>query len=1123
MKKNKQCRIFHLNSLRKILLIMRISILLLILGILQVQANNIYSQKTRISLDLKDAKLSAVLDKIEKESEFYFLYNEKLMDTERVVSVSVKNQSISDILKDLFAGTNVDYIIIDRKIILAPDYLSKGLEKSTSLQQQKVTGIVTDVATGEHLPGVNILVEGTTIGATSDSNGKYEIEIPDPNSVLIFSYIGYLTEKVSVSGQTVIDITLSPDIKQLDEVVVVGYGTQKKETLTGSISKVDGSEITKSPSINISSNLAGKLPGLVVNQRTGTPGSETLDITIRGSATFNNNSPLIVIDGVPRDNILERLNPQDIESVTVLKDASAAIYGARAANGVILVTTKQGSKGSPKFNLSYSYGITHPTKVPDMMDAVLFATVYNEGEYYRQGRPDMNNFVPFYSDEAIQKYRDGSDPILYPNTDWPAVTLKKNPSQQRVNFQASGGSDKIRYLLSFGMSDQDGNYVNQPYSYKQYNTRAKIDVDLTKDLTFGANINAVLENRTEANGTDFVTILQANPTLVAVYPNGLIAPGRFGNNPLLSNRRGYNKWKNDPINTTFTATYKVPFVKGLTLDASYNYDLRNQFQKIFSKPHEYNEYNVQTGEYDLKTDVIPISVQDTYSRWTKNLSNFRISYKTTIAENHNVSTMVGTEQQKETYSYVMAYRKNFVSPAIPQIDVGSTDPTDQSTGGSASENAYNNFFGRFNYDYKAKYLLEFVFRYDGSQIFPKGNRYGFFPAVSAGWRLSEESFFKKNLQFVNQLKLRVSYGELGNDRVGPYQYLQAFQFGNNFVFGGSDSPGIYSSTLPNPNITWEVSKKLDFGLDASLWERLLGAEITIFKEKRSNILLQRSLSIGKVFGFPALPDQNIGKVENHGFEITLTHRNTIRNLTYSINGNISFARSKIIFMDETPPAEPYQTQTGHPLGSGLYYKSDGIFHTQEELDNYPHGNGAQVGDIKVLDLNGDGVINGDDRYRTNNSPNPEYVFGLTTSFEYKGFDLSLFFQGQSKAYSYDGTVDEFGQQDLDNGLVYRAKNRWTVNNQEGATMPRADDWQPGTTDFFLYDATFIRLKNAELGYSLHKILSKVKSFKDVRVFVNGTNLLTWSKKITWRDPELSGNFTEYPPLRIFSFGIDVTF
>jgi len=367
----------------------------------------------------------------------------------------------------------------------------------------------------------------------------------------------------------------------------------------------------------------------MVNQRTGVPGSEGLDVVIRGASTFNStpgvNSPLIVIDGVPRDNdILSSLNPQDIESVTVLKDASAAIYGARGANGVILVTTKGGFKSKTVYNFSYSYGITKPTKVPDMMDAPLFAQVFNETQYYLQGRP-ANGGTPFFSDAAIQKYRDGSDPVLYPNTNWAKVSLRDNSPQQRVNFQASGGSDKIRYLLSFGAADQEGNYVNQPYKYRQYNARVRIDADLAKNLTVGANIAAAIKERYEANGTDFVTILQANPTLPAIYPNGLLAPGRFQNSPLLSNRRGYNKWSDDPITTTFTASYKVPFVEGLVLDASYNYDLRNQFQKSFNQPHYWHEYNVQTGQYDRKETNTPISVTDRYDRWRTTLRNFRIS------------------------------------------------------------------------------------------------------------------------------------------------------------------------------------------------------------------------------------------------------------------------------------------------------------------------------------------------------------------------------------------------------------------------------------------------------------------------------------------------------------------
>jgi TonB-linked SusC/RagA family outer membrane protein len=1006
-------------------------------------------------------------------------------------------------------------------------------------QPSMIRGTVTD-ETGAPMVGVNVVIQGTTIGTTTNLNGEYQIEA-NAESTLTFSFLGYLSESVTVGNQTEINITLIPDIMQLQDVVVVGYGVQRRETLTGSISKVKGEEVTKSPSANVATSLQGKLPGLLINQRDGWPGEEDLNILIRGNGSMDSdpdddidpNEPYIIIDGVPRDN-LSRLNPEDIESITVLKDGSAAIYGARGANGVILVTTKKGSRGAAKFDLSYSHAFTRLTNIPDMLDAATFAEVRNDAQLSRVNL-DSSLYRPVFSDSAIIKYRDGSDPVLYPNTDWPREVMKDYTMLRKINLQASGGTENISYFLSFGMTDQDGFLKNNPTYYKQYNARVRIDADLTKGFSVGANLNALINERTfDANGapmpagapfqeSDFVHVWQSNPALVAVYPNGLIAPGRFRNNPLLADRAGYNKFQDYPIYTTFTAKYEAPFLKGLTMDASYNYDLRNEFQKKFRKPVYYHEYNLETGNYDRKMTPDPIEVRDTYRKWTTSLFNLRISYQKTIGQGHNVSAMAGTEQQKSNHNWTEAYRKNYISPAIPQVNAGSDDPENMDNSGSAWETAYNNYFGRLNYNFRSRYMAEFLFRYDGSQIFPEGKRYGFFPAVSAGWRLSEEKFISDNLPFVSELKLRASYGELGNDRVKQWQYMQAFQFGDNYVFGGSDVTGLFSSLSENPNITWEVSKKTDVGLVAELWKGLLGADITVFLEKRSNILWKRILSVPKTFGLPPLPDENIGKVDNHGFELELSHRNTIGDLTYSVNANVSFTRSKVIFMDEVPQSEPYQAATGMPVGSGLYYKSDGIFNTQEEYDSYPHAAGAKLGDIKILDLNGDTLIDDNDRYRVKYSATPEYIFGLTTSFQYKGFDLTLFFQGQTNAYSYDYTLTELGQADLDNNVVYRATNRWRNNNQEGATMPRSDCIIPGATDFFLYDATFFRLKNAELGYNLPvAILSRVR-LNSLRVFVNGTNLLTWAKEITWRDPEMDGDFTDYPPLRIINFGVNVGF
>jgi TonB-linked SusC/RagA family outer membrane protein len=995
------------------------------------------------------------------------------------------------------------------------------------LQQLQVSGKVTDSNTREPLIGATVVIKGTNIGVTTSADGTYTINVPEGSDILVFSYIGYTTQEVNVSGRTTLDVALVPEVTGLEEVVVTGYGTQKKETLTGSIATVGGNEIAKSPQPNVTNSLTGKLPGLMVNERSGEPGREGLNILIRGSGTLNNNTPLVIIDGVERENI-ERLNPEDIESVSVLKDASAAIYGARAANGVIIVTTKTGKLGKPVFSISYNTAFQHPTQIPEMLDAVAYAQVYNEGDWYRQGRPAT--YIPFYSDEAIQKFQDGSDPVLYPNTDWMGEVLKPYSLEQRASFSVNGGTEAVKYLISFAGLHQGSAFRHMPTDYKQYNIRAKVDVTLNENVSIGANINGIFNYREYTfvnNTTNFINVLTANPTLPAVYPNGLLAGGRFGQSPLLLDQRGYNNYDDTPLFSTFTATYKIPFIKGLKVDASFNYDIRNQFQKTFQLPYYYHVYNVSTGEYDKEwaDGAKTVELTDRYSKWTTMLYNFRITYENTFG-NHHMMAMVGQEQQKNTYSWVSAYRKNFVSPAIDQINVGSSAPEDKDNSGSASAGAYNNYFGRLNYDYKSKYLAEFLFRYDGSQIFLEGKRYGFFPGFSVGWRMSEEDFIKNSLPFVDQLKLRASYGEIGNDRVGAYQYLQSYSFGNNYVFGGTDVPGIYANVMPNPNITWEVSKKTDIGLETSMWKGLLGMELTLWKEKRSNILVARSLSIPAILGFSGLPDENIGKVDNHGFELILRHRNSFNKLNYNVEGNISFARSKIIFMDETPPAEAYQAQTGHPVGSGLYYETDGLFNTSEELAGYPHQSGTQVGDLKIVDVNDDGVIDAKDRIRVDKSNTPEIVFGLNIGMQYQNFDLSLFFQGQTSAYMDDNDYTygfaSLGNSNFTNACVERAKDHWTVDNTNG-TMPRADAFQPGSTTFFLFDATFVRLKSMEIGYSLPDGIPSKIGLEDIRVYASGYNLLTWAKEIKWADTESSGGYLYYPQQRIINLGINVKF
>ena len=956
----------------------------------------------------------------------------------------------------------------------------------------------------------------------TDINGKFSLNVPSGTSLSI-SCIGYKTQNLVVGNQSYFNIVLENDSEFLEETVVVGYGSHKKETLTGSIVTVKGDDLAKSPSPNLGASLQGRLPGLIANQRSGQPGQDDPAIRVRGFGTFGNADPLYIIDGVEREG-MTRLNPEDIESITVLKDASAAIYGARAANGVILVTTKKGQEGKAKITVDFSSSFSSPTKIPEMLDAATYSEVYNEGDFYRKGRPA--DYTPAISLADIEKYRNGSDPDRYPNTNWIEATMKPYALQTRTSVQASGGTDKLRYLLSFGARTQDGNYKNLDEYYNQYTFRANLDVDINDYLTVGANISAIISNESHSpvvGITNFTNILAADPRLVAVYSNGLIAPGRLGENPLLQNQRGYDKTWKSPVYSTFTATYKIPWVEGLRIDASFNYDISNTKRKVFELPYWYHELNINTGEYEKKqgTGQSMVMLHDYYTMTSNMLYNYRITYDRTFG-NHRIAAMLGQEQQVTNWSQLMGYRQNFISSTIDEINVGSSAAEDKDNSGSSSKTARNNFFGRFNYDYASKYLVEVLFRYDGSYKFPNETRYGFFPAASFGWRISEEPFVKDNAPWINQLKLRASLGQTGNDNVSAYQYMQSYSFGGNFVFGTNTSAGITPGTMPNPNITWEKSTKYDLGLETTLWNGLLGAEITLFQEYRSDILARRNLSVPETFGFPSLPDENIGKVKNQGYEIVLSHRKSIGDFTYSVSGNISYAKNRIIYMDETPNVEEYQNQTGHPVGAGLYYKADGIYNTQEELDNSVHHSNSQVGDPKIVDLNGDKVIDSNDRFRFDYTSTPTTVFGINIGLAYKGFDLSALIQGQTGAYNYDGDFTSLGKSDLYNTFVARAKDRWTVDNPNG-TMPRADQYQPGNSTFFLYDATFVRLKTVELGYTLPKAWMEKIRLSSCRLYVSGFNLLTWAKEIKWSDPELNGSSLYYPQQRVINLGVRVQF
>lgn len=994
-------------------------------------------------------------------------------------------------------------------------------------QLHDVSGTVTDTR-GEPLVGISVLLKDSQKGATTDNEGRYLIRLERAEGTLVFSYIGYVTQERAISGQT-IDVMMEDDVANLDEVVVVGYGTQKKKDLTGSISSVSGQELQAVPATNVSNTLAGRLPGLIGMNASGEPGFDDSNILIRGVSTTGNSQPLIVIDGVPaREGGFSRLDPNDIETFTVLKDASAAIYGARAANGVILVTTKRGRIGKPTVDYTFDYGLRQPTRIPNMLDAGDYATAINELNVAAgQG--------PTYTEEDILKFRNGSNPATHPNTDWFATTLASVTPQVRQNLSLSGGTEKVKYLVSLGHQFQDGYYRNGVSNYKQYNFRSNLDAEVTDNLSVFFNIAGRQEDRNSphhSSETIYRYILSGKPIQMAYLP-GTDLPGlALGDdvNPVAAatDLAGYQRDERQFYNVDFGFTHQMPYItRGLSLTGGAYFDGSNYLYKHLHKG--FDLYSLQDGEptrvrYGLQTG----SIDHNMRKFLGITANMRLNYDRTFGK-HDIGAFVAYEQNSTNVDFLQAFRNNLLSTEIDQIFAGEINSA-MRTDGNGLKTSRRNYFGRFNYSYGDKYLLQFNWRYDGSSIFAPGKRYGFFPGVSAGWRISQEDFMQ-SLSFVNDLKLRGSYGQLGNDDVGAFQFLTRYLITNveGGVFGGNNpalAPGLITSVLANPNITWESATTYNGGLDAAMFNNKLSFNFDYFYTKRANILGPRSSSIPDYLGLD-LPDENIREVSNRGFEFSANYILNIGQSQLSIGGNIAYNRNKIDFMDEAAGAFPWQMQTGKAIGAPLLWEAIGIFRSQEEIDRTPHAPGTRPGDLIFRDVDDDGQINGNDRVRQELTDIPRLTFGLPLNFAYKSWNFNALLQGQAQAQKYvyfqSGTIGNFTQEYFD--------NRWTAENPN-ASGPRLYDREniPTTSyanTYFLRDASFLRLKSVQISYSLDNELLKRLPFSALRIYVSGFNLLTFDK-LKHLDPEANPNDQNYagwntPQTRVFNAGLNVTF
>ncbi len=1133
MKKNEQTDAINPKTgITKLLLIMKLSFFLVMVNILAVTAAG-YSQTTKLSLDLKDVTLKQVLTEIEAQTDLSFIYKSDLVNPDQKVDIQASDASIEQVLAYLFTDKNIRCEILDKSlIVLLPN-------TNENKQQQRVTGVVTDASTGEPLPGVNILIEGTSQGVITDVEGKYAIDVPGNTAVLIFSYIGYTSERVEVGEQTLIDIKLALDIQSLEEVVVVGYGTTKKATTTGSITTTKGEDLIKSPATNVTNSLVGRLPGIVSVTTSGEPGQDNSRLRIRGTNTIGNSEPLIVVDGIAGRS-MARLEPGDIESLTVLKDASAAIYGAQAANGVILITTKRGQIGKPKITLTMNGGINSPTRIPEMADAATYATMLNEIDIYR-------NRAPRYTDEDIALFGNGQDPWGHPNTDWFKECFKNYTSQNYENASISGGNENMRYFLSLGHRFLDGIYQNSATNNRQVDFRSNIDGKVSKHIDIGFDIAGRQENYnypTLGAGDIFRMLMRGKPNTVAYWPSGEPGPDiEYGNNPVVTttDATGYDKDRYYVLESNLRLNVAIPWVQGLTVTGNASFDKTLRFRKRFETPwYLYtwdggDDHVLVRNQRGLTNPQLLQETRDEYRvTW-----NVYATYEKSLADIHNIKVMVGTERQSGHRDFLSAFRKNFISDAVDQMFAGAIDEY-LTNDGYAEQYARMNYYGRVNYDLSQKYLVEFLWRYDGSYMFPEGKQFGFFPGVSLGWRVSEEDFWKNNIGFINNFKLRGSWGQTGNDRISEYQYLSSYGYSSSaynryYDFNKTQQNKIlYESRIPNPNVTWEIANQSNIGFEAMVLNRLT-IEFDYFHNMRKDILWKRNASVPGTAGL-TLPPENICKVKNQGFEYNIGYHNQLGDFLYDISVNGSYAKNEIVFWDEVPGRPSYQLSTGKPIpsdvnnyDSDLYYQADGIYDSDAEAaadpTAYPNARG---GDIKFKDVGGpdgipDGEINGLDRVRSDRNNMPRFTGGMNIDLRYKQFDASFLFQGAAGAQIYVNT--ESGE--MGNFLKEYADNRWTEDNPT-ASYPRTwnrdeEFWRSHQNTFFLRKKDYIRLKNVEIAYNLPASLNQKLGIDGLRIYVNGMNLLTWDKLKLFDPEQENGAGTAYPLQKIVNAGITLTF
>jgi TonB-linked SusC/RagA family outer membrane protein len=1015
-----------------------------------------------------------------------------------------------------------------------------------AFSQTRISGVVED-ENGITLPGVSVYVKGTNTGTITDIRGSYSLNNVSKGAVLVFSFIGYVTEEKPIGAQTAINIKMTPNMVGLDEFVVVGYGTQKKAAVLGAVSTITSKNLVQSPASNLSNALAGRLSGLTTVQNTGQPGKDDASLYIRGRSTWVNASPLYIVDGVERDNFTQ-VDANEVESISILKDASeTAVYGIKGANGVLIITTKRGAEQKPVVSLSAQYGLQQPTRLPNYLQSYQSALLRNES-YLNDGyTADQLPFQPV----ALEAFKTHSDPYHYPDVDWYEETLKNLAPQSQYNINVQGGTKTARYFLSTGYFNQDGLFntqkhedYNTNYKFDRFNFRTNLDIDVSKYLILSVNIAARIENSNEPGSTGYSNAekqgsfgsLTRTPSYETplFQANGKPGVGPLGMNPWLAvNGFGYTQNKKDVVESLITLNYKLDhLIQGLSAKGLFSYDSYYAEQKRFTKntatyrldsgPDEPDSYTVFGEDTKLKSDGGYVS---SYAKlYVEGLINYSRSFG-----KHNVEGKLIGNINNKTYG----------GQYIPYRSVG--------------------FVSILTYDYATRYLAKINMGYTGSENFAKGKRFGFFPSLAVGWVLSKESFFKQSIHFINFMKLRASYGLVGNDLIGGdrFMYTEEYSTRNSWdalsrpLFGTSaqEAAIITLARIANPDLTWEKANKFNFGLETNLWGNKLSTTVDVFFEHRRDILMDRN-SLPLYLGVKP-PAGNLGETKNSGCDAEIKFKNNVgSDFNYWTILIISYAKNIIISKDEPANKLQWQKEEGQSIGQFYGYRVLGFFDITDFDANgvldpkYPRqlvGEAPKPGDFRYADISGDNVIDDRDKLPIGYSDIPRSTYGFSYGFNWKGFDFSMMWQAAIRVslnISAESLYEfcEGGRvQDFHEGRWAYYTDPFTgeqVDTRATATYPRlhSQSSSPNWTsnDFFLYNSNYLKLRNMEIGYTLPLKQLEILGISKMRMYVNANNLLTFSK-VKQVDPEGPGYGSNqergwnYPQLTIYNFGINATF